>query len=237
MMKTNKNDRILVEETISSLKERRGGVANLILAALLLEATRMIDDGFDVAPVEEAAKKAFGIPKGFLSNIDDLGIPKVVDFMEYLSDTTDAENDLRHIYDNFFTPSKSLKEIHEKSLLPDQKPAVVWVTEADAKKTVYDFMLVETLGQRFKAVVFITATELVESGIIELSDLEKHCTNELKWKEGPFSMMNSIGVGEALKIVTERMFFSHRKEINFPVPRLLITHAQKNTPWLVYPKN
>jgi len=46
-----------------------------------------------------------------------------------------------------------------------------------------------------------------------------------------------MGVGEALKIVTERMFFSHRKEINFPVPRLLITQAQKNAPWLIYPKN
>jgi dGTPase len=70
----------------------------------------------------------------------------------------------------------------------------------------------------------------VESGIVELAGLEKLCTSDLLWKEGPFSMMNSMGIDEALKIVTERMYLSHRKEINFPVPRLLITQAQKNTP-------
>jgi len=212
-------------------------VANLMSAALMLEATRMIDDGFDVATVEEAAKKAFGLSQGFLAKIDELGIPDVVDFMEYLSDTSDAENDLAPIYDNFFTPSRSLEEIHEKHRAAEEKADVAWVSEKEADKTVYDFMLVETLGQRFKAIAFMATTELVDSGIVELPDLEKYCTNELEWKEGPFTMMNAMGVDEALKIVTERMFFSHRKEINFPVSRLLITQAQKNTPWLVYPKN
>ncbi len=237
MMTNEKNNRILVEETISPLKERRGGIANLMLAALLLEATRMIDDGFDIAPVEEAAKKTFGIPKGFLSIIDEVGIAKVVAFLDFLSDTSDPENDLTRIFDNFFTPSKSLREIHEKYCAAEEGSTVALVSEKDTKKTVYDFMLVETLGLRFKSIAFIAATELVESGIVELSDLEKLCKNELKWKEGPFSIMNTMGVGEALKIVTERMFFSHRKEINFPVPRLLITQAQKNAPWLIYPKN
>lgn len=236
-MTKGKIDLALVEESLKHRKERRGGVANLMVAALLLEATRMIDDGFDVAAVEEAAKKAFGLPEGFLSKIDKTGIPKVVAFLEHLSDTSDAKNDLAPIYDNFFTPSQSLKEIQEKYSAAEESSQVVWVSEAEAKKTVYDFMLVETLGQRFKAIAFMAATELVESGIVEISDLEKLCIKELDWKEGPFSMMNKMGVDEALKIVTERMFFSHRKEINFPVPRLLITQAQKNTPWLVYPKN
>jgi 3-hydroxyacyl-CoA dehydrogenase len=236
-MTNGKNDHFLVEEKISLLKERRGGAANLMLTALMLEATRMVDDGFDVATVEEAAKKAFGLSQGFLAKIDEFGIPKVVDFMKYLSDTSDAENDLAPIYDNFFTPSKSLEEICEKHRAAEEKADVIWVSEKDAQKTVYDFMLVETLGQRFKAIAFMAATELVDSGIVELSDLEKLCTNELEWKEGPFTMMNAMGVDEALKIVTERMFFSHRKEINFPVSRLLITQAQKNTPWLVYAKN
>jgi len=48
-MTNEKDDRYLVEETISPLKKRRGGVANLLLAALFLEATRMIDDGFDIS--------------------------------------------------------------------------------------------------------------------------------------------------------------------------------------------
>jgi 3-hydroxyacyl-CoA dehydrogenase len=238
-MSNEKNGLFLIEETISPLKERRGGAANLILTALLVESTRMIDDGFDVVPVEEAAKKTFGIQKGFLSRIDDLGIPKVVAFMEHLSDTSDPEDSLTRVYNNFFIPAKSATEILEvyRKAEEEDRSAVVLASEADAKKIVYDFMLVETLGQKFKAVTFMVATELVESGIAELAVLEKLCTSDLLWKEGPFSMMNSMGIDEALKIVTERMFLSHRKEINFPVPRLLITQAQKNTPWLIYPKN
>jgi hypothetical protein len=40
-------------------------------------------------------------------------------------------------------------------------------------------------------------------------------------------------LSEALRIVSERMFLSHRKEINFPFPRLLIMQAQINTPWVI----
>ncbi len=61
--------------------------------------------------------------------------------------------------------------------------------------------------------------------------------NDLFLIDEPIPPLKERRGGIANLIVTERMFFSHRKEINFPVPRLLITHAQKNTPWLIYPKN
>jgi 3-hydroxyacyl-CoA dehydrogenase len=61
-MTNEKNDLFLIDEPIPPLKERRGGIANLILVSLILEATRMLDDGFDVATVEETAKLTFGIP-------------------------------------------------------------------------------------------------------------------------------------------------------------------------------
>jgi len=43
--------------------------------------------------------------------------------------------------------------------------------------------------------------------------------------------MNKMGMMEVMRIVTERMELSHRKEINFPIPRLLIHQAQKGEPW------
>jgi 3-hydroxyacyl-CoA dehydrogenase len=236
-MTNEKNDLFLIDEPIPPLKKRRGGIANLILVSLILEATRMLDDGFDVATVEETAKLTFGIPKGYLSMMDDLGIPEVVGVMEHLSDTSDPKDPLTRVYNNFFTPAKSVRMILEEYNKTKDKSTVVWVSPTDVKKATSDFLLVQALGQKFRAVAFMVATELVESGIVELAGLEKLCTSDLLWKEGPFSMMNSLGIDEALKIVTERMFFSHRKEINFPVPRLLITQAQKNTPWLIYPKN
>jgi hypothetical protein len=229
---SNKNKTlILIEEPIPPLQERRGGIANLILVSLIVEATRMLDDGFDVPTVEDAAKITFGIPIGFLSMMDDLGIPKVVRVMEYLSDTSDPEDPFARIYINFFTPARSAQIILEEYNKAKDKSTVVWVTSADTKKAASDFLLVQALGQRFRAVAFMIATELVESGIVELPNLEKLYNDKFLWDEGPFSMMNSMGIGEALRIVTERMTLSHRMAINFPVPRLLIIQAQKNTPW------
>ncbi len=228
----NENDSaILIDEPLPPLKTRRGGIANLILVSLILEATRMLDDGFDVATVEEAAKITFGIPKGYLSIMDDLGIPEVVGMMEYLSDTSDPEDPLTRVYNNFFTPAKSAQMIFEEYNKAKDKSTVIWASPTDAEKAASDFLLVQALGQRFKAVAFMIAVEIVESGIAELTNLEKLYKDRFLWDEGPFSMMNSMGIEEALRIVTERMTLSHRMAINFPVPRRLIVQAQKNTPW------
>jgi len=205
----------------------------LLLTALLLEAARMVDDGLAVFDIEAGAKKAFGIPKGYLSQMDELGIPKAIRAMEYLSDTSGKDDPLTRIYDNFFSPANSCRQIHDEYNRAADKSTVVWVTEKDAKRKSFDFMLVDNLGKRFKAVAFAISTELVESGIIELQDLEKLCKDAFGWTKGPFTMMNDMGLEESLRVVTEKMQFSHRKEINFPVSRLLITQAQKNTPWLV----
>jgi enoyl-CoA hydratase/carnithine racemase len=61
--------------------------------------------------------------------------------------------------------------------------------------------------------------------------VDRLCQNAFLWKEGPFTLMNKMGINEALHIVTERMELSHRREISFPVPALLIAQAQKNEPW------
>ena len=226
-------DVLLVPETAPIKTERKGCATNLILVALLLEAARMVDDGFETFDIEAAAQKAFGIPKGFLVQMDEVGISEAVEAMEYLADLSDPEDPLARVYYNFFTPANSCRQILDEYNKAEDKSSVVWVTEKDAKRKPFDFMLVENLSKRFMAVGFAVSTELVDSEVIELTNVEKLCKDALGWKEGPFSMMNTMGIEESLQIVTEKMQFSHRKEINFPVSRLLITQAQKNTPWLI----
>lgn len=80
---------------------------------------------------------------------------------------------------------------------------------------------------------FMTATEVVGAGIIKLKDVDRLCQSAFVWPEGPFGLMNKVGLGEALRMVTEKMELSHRQEINFPIPRLLIEQAQKNEPWVL----
>jgi len=51
------------------LSSRKGGAADVIFVSLLLEAARMVDEGFDLASIETAGRKAFQMPVGFLSLI------------------------------------------------------------------------------------------------------------------------------------------------------------------------
>ena len=73
--------------------------------------------------------------------------------------------------------------------------------------------------------------EIVEAGLLEIGDIEKTCLEVFGWKEGPFAMMNRLGLEETMRKVTEKMEMSHRQEINFPIPKLLIDQARKNEPW------
>ena len=77
------DDEVLLVPEVAPIKtERKGCATNLILIALFLEAARMVDDGFETIDIEAAAQKAFGIPKGFLAQMDEIGIVKTVAAMK-----------------------------------------------------------------------------------------------------------------------------------------------------------
>jgi len=225
------DEKQLVQETEPLLKQRKGGALNLILASLMIEAGRMIDEGFKIADIEEAAEMAFGIKKGFLKQMDDIGIPESINFLLHLEDKEESEDDLHKVYDNFFTLPVSFMEKLEEHKIAKDKSSARWLDEKAIRKKSEDLMLKDMLKNRFRAVSFMVASEVVESEISNIESIEKMCKETLNWKKGPFSMMNEIGVKEALGIVTEKMEISHRREINFYVPRLLITQAQTNSPW------
>ena len=227
----------LIPEPVPLLKQRRGGGLNLIHVALLLEATRMVDEGTDIPSIEAAAKKAFGMAKGFLSAMDDIGIAEACAAMESLADDSDEDDPLYQTYHNFFSPGQSCRNKAAEYERAEDKASVRWVGEAEARKEASDFMLVDALAKRFQAVLFITAVDLVESEIFDLHDVDRLCRETFGWKEGPFAMMNRLGIGEVMQIVTEKMYLSHRMEINFPIPRLLIQQAQKEQPWPLNSKN
>ena len=230
-MKEEKVFKNLIAEPKPLLKERKGGGLNLVFVALLLEAARMMDDKVDVPSIEAAAKRAFGIPKGFLSLMDEVGLSEAVSAMEDLSSDSDPEDPIHQMYHNFFTPAKSCKRMLEDYEKAEDKKEIRWVSKEDAGKEASDFLLVDSLKKRFQAVAFMIATELVESGILELQEVDRACKEAFGWKDGPFSMMNRIGIQEAMQNVTEKMQLSHRQEINFPIPWLLINQAKKNEPW------
>jgi 3-hydroxyacyl-CoA dehydrogenase len=215
------------------LSSRKGGAADVIFVALLLEATRMLDEGYDIPSIEAAGTKAFDIPMGFLSLMDHTGIPLGIVTMYSFSESSNPDDPLFKAYNNFFAPSESYKKFMEKYNKAEDKSAIKWVSEEEAKKEPKDLILVDMLKNRFLAVAFMTATEVVGAGVVEMDEVDKLCRTAFLWKEGPFSLMNKMGISRVMQIVTERMELSHRNEINFPVPELLIRQAQENKPWPV----
>jgi enoyl-CoA hydratase/3-hydroxyacyl-CoA dehydrogenase len=213
------------------LNSRKGGAADVIFVSLLLEAARMVDDGFDIPSIEAAGKKAFSMPMGFLSLMDANGIPLGISTMNIFSDSSNPDDSLYKAYSNFFTPPESYKSLLDNYQKAEDKSSVRWVSEDDAKTAAKDLMLIDMLKDRFLAVAFMTSVEVVEAGVIEMDEVDKLCQNAFVWREGPFALMNKMGMMEVMRNVTERMELSHRHEINFPIPKLLINQVQKGEPW------
>lgn len=213
------------------LSSRKGGAADVIFVSLLLEASRLVEEGFDIPSIEAAGRTAYNMPLGFLGLMDATGIPLGIKTMDIFSDSSNANDPLYSVYRNFFSPPKSYEDVLKRFEEAEDKSAVKWVSPEDAQKKPGDQQKVDMLKSRFLAVGFMTAVECVDSGVIEMDEVDKLCQNAFLWGEGPFALMNKMGMSEVMRIVTERMELSHKNEINFPIPQLLVKQAQDNTPW------
>lgn len=224
------SDYNLIRESAPLKKERKGGAANLMLTALIIEAGRMLDEGFEKEAVEAAAFKAFGMDKGFLAVMESAGPDKALALMEHLNDDADPDAPFIRKYDNFFSPPKSFRKWKGETPSEGKKTDGPEESKEDVSE---DFMLMDLLGRRFKGVLFMIAVDLVESGVSGIGDVDSICKTDFGWEDGPFGMMNRIGVEESLRIVTEKMELSHRREINFPIPRMLIDQVGLKQPWMI----
>jgi enoyl-CoA hydratase/3-hydroxyacyl-CoA dehydrogenase len=213
------------------LSSRKGGAADVIFVSLLLEAARMVDEGFDIPSIEAAGREAFNMPLGFLELMDATGIPLGIYTMFSFSDSSDPKDPLYKVYGNFFRPPESYKSLLEKYQKAEDKSAVKWVSDEETHKEAPDKKLVEALKNRFQAVGFMTTTEVVEAGVIEMDEVDNLCQNAFLWREGPFKLMNRMGVNNVLKIIKERKELSQKQGIHFPLPQVLVTQAQKGEPW------
>jgi 3-hydroxyacyl-CoA dehydrogenase len=219
------------KRAVRLLRYRKGGVANIIFVGLLLEAFRMLDEGYGSAGVEGAATAAFGLPAGFVRQLQSIGFDLAAACLDSFSDPSAPGHPLACAYDNFFSPPPGLKQKFNEAresgkLIPIEQLLSPIMTHRSDSAHIGD-----SLRRRFLAVAFMTAAEVVEAGLVAPADVDALCQTAFLWPLGPFALMNRVGVEASLEIVTEKMEISHRQEINFPVPRILIQQAQKKEPW------
>jgi 3-hydroxyacyl-CoA dehydrogenase len=210
---------------------RKGGVANIIFVGLILEAVRMLDEGYGTAGVEAAATAALGLSVGFVRLLQSVGFDLAASCLTSFSDPSSPEHPLICAYANFFSPPSRLRQKFDEARNSGQLISIEQLLTPERTARPGDATVIESLKRRFLAVAFMTASEVVEAGLITPGDVDRLCRVAFLWPQGPFALMNGLGVETALQLVTERMEHSHRQEINFPVPRVLILQGQKNEPW------
>jgi 3-hydroxyacyl-CoA dehydrogenase len=214
------------------LNSRKGGAADIIFVALLLEAARMRQEGFSVAAIEAGGRAAFDMPIGFLGLMDSTGIPIGYYTMRSFSDDSNPEDQQYRVYQDFFKPPQIYKEIMDRFLDAKDKSSVRWVEDGDLDEK-SDPTLENQLKERFQAVGFMTSIEVVDSGVIKLSEVDPLCENAFLWGKGPFTLMNELGLREIRRITAERFELARQQGIHFPMPSLLTKQVETCQSWVL----
>lgn len=183
-----------------------GFCVNRFFVPWINEACRLLDEGIaDIPTIEHAAKQAFGISMGPFELMNVTGVPI----------SLHAQRSLHARLGNFYEPAKSLD-------------AQVAKKENWDLSGTHDAQKVPLIAQRLQGVVFGIACHLVEEGIATPLDTDRGATIGLRWKEGPFAMMNRIGLSQALAC-TDPITKKWGKE--FRQDKALAERASKNQPW------
>ncbi len=196
---------------------RKGGVADIIFVALLLEATRMVEEGYNLAAIEEAGKKAYDIPIGFLGLMDATGLPIGLYSMRSFSDASNPDDLLFKTYGNFFQPCKNYVDLVREFEQAAGKSAVRWIRNGTLLSTSPDLRVVQELTDRFLAIGLVTATECVDAGLITAEDLELLTQNAFLWRKGPFTTMNTLGTAKLRQIISARSKIADELRHDFPI--------------------
>ncbi len=197
---------------------RKGGAADVLFVALLHEACRMVEEGFKKADIEAAGRTAFGMPLGFLGLMDVTGIAIGLFAMDSFSDDSNPADPLYGVYKDFFRPTDSFRDLVKEQSEADDPASVRWLPPEGPGEGSGDEKIVRKLTERFLAVAFATAFEIVDAGVVTTEDFENLARNAFLWRKGPFTIFDETGITEAWRMVQERAALAKKLGHHFPVP-------------------
>jgi enoyl-CoA hydratase/3-hydroxyacyl-CoA dehydrogenase len=163
------------------VRDSPGFAVNRLFVPFLNEACRMLDEGIgDIPTIEDVAKKTLGIGMGQFTLMNVTGIP-----IAYHS-----QNSLYLGLGDYYKPAKNMKSQFELG----KKWQMEGTPGTDETKR-------KVIEERFLGMVFGIACQLVDEGVASMEDTDKGCTTGLRWKAGPFALMNEAGLEKAYKLV------------------------------------
>jgi enoyl-CoA hydratase/3-hydroxyacyl-CoA dehydrogenase len=187
------------------VKDAPGFAINRFFVPWLNEAARMLDEGVaNIPTIEKAACEAFGIGMGPFALMNATGVPIAYHCAESFAPALG----------DFYAPAASLATLFQAGQEWDLHGEVDEAARA-------------AIGERLLGVAFGVAAQLVEEGVATAEDTDRGALVGLRWGQGPFGMMNDLGLDRALELV-DRLAAHHA---SFTVPELLRRHAATGQPW------
>jgi enoyl-CoA hydratase/3-hydroxyacyl-CoA dehydrogenase len=181
-----------------------GFIVNRFFLPWLTEAIRILDEGVaGTATIDEAAKKAFGIGMGPFELMNVTGIPIALHTAATLG--------------RAFGPLYGAPALLTSQVESGQP----WPIDGTV-----DTGLLTLVGERLATAAFFVASALVDEGVGTIDDTDIGARVGLRWRRGPFELMNQYGVARARDLVTG--FAAHW---NRPMPATLERQAQSSKPF------
>jgi enoyl-CoA hydratase/3-hydroxyacyl-CoA dehydrogenase len=185
-------------------KDSCGFIVNRFFSPWLNEAVRLLEEGIaNTATIEAAARQGFGIGMGPFELMNVTGIPIAV----HTADT------LGRAFGPLYGTPALLRQQFES-----RRP---WDLSGDI-----DGSLLEVVSDRLAAVTFHVAAELVDEGVGTAEDTDIGARVGLRWRRGPFEMMNRRGIREAAALAAN---FARRWNVR--LPDRLLKQAASNHPF------
>jgi enoyl-CoA hydratase / 3-hydroxyacyl-CoA dehydrogenase len=181
-----------------------GFIVNRFFLPWLTEAVRMLDDGLaSTATIDEAAKTAFGIGMGPFELMNVTGVPIALH----------AATTLGGAFGPMYEAPARLRAQVESG-----KPwEITGAPDAGQFKVVSD---------RLATAACYVAAALVDEGVGSMEDTDIGARVGLRWRRGPFELMNHVGMERARDLVAA---FATRW--NLPMPATLDKQARAARPF------
>ena len=188
-------------------KDRPGIVVNRFFVPWLNEACLLLEEGVGTtAQIDAVACAAFDIGMGPFALMNLTGPPIALHSTNYLAEQLDTPR---------YTGAESLQELVEAGVMWD----IGEETECGAGAT-------KIISERLLGQVFAVASQIVAEEICSMEDVDRGAKVGLRWMNGPFEIMNALGLDEA-----HRMANAYAELAEFELPPFFAMKAESGHDW------
>jgi enoyl-CoA hydratase/3-hydroxyacyl-CoA dehydrogenase len=196
---------MLTGKTDILVNDSPGFAVNRFFVPVNNEATRILEEGIaNSATIEKAAKAALKIGMGPFEIVNLTGVPIALH----------ASAGLGNKLGPFYQPSDKLKAQADSGKL--------WPIEGEIQED-----RLERVADRFRAVVFYIVSAMLDEGVSTIEDIDLGAKVGLRWRKGPFELMNEYGIDKAYNIVGEFL----KSWPYLKMPEFLSRQKEKGEPW------